>query len=420
MRPPVGAKVTISGDPVAPGIALPSPRAPGPRDDRLAPRTDDAPLPRPLRDAHSCQMDAPDNRRRPLRAPVGCGVTPAEDRGRGLLSATPQLDGPLRSGKLPGALLDVLLSGLGQSPSEIRLGPRVGEDACAISVQAGILVAATDPITLTSAAVARSAVIVNANDVAVMGVRPRWFLATVLLPPGSTGAEVRELFVSMHTTLAEVGATLVGGHTEITTAVTRPVVVGEMIGLAEDGRYLATGGARPGEAIVQIGRVPVEGATVLATEASALLAALDPVVRTAAEEAIEDPGISVVEAALAAAALGATSLHDLTEGGLVGGLHELAAAAGVSVRLNTEEILWFPPGVEVCLALGLDPMATLASGALIATFAADVASAAVASLVELGHVAALIGGTGPGGGVHDMSGSALACPERDEVARILG
>jgi hydrogenase maturation factor len=281
-------------------------------------------------------------------------------------------------------------------------------------------VAATDPITLTGGPVARSAVIVNANDVAVMGVRPRWFLATVLLPPGSTEADVRELFASMRTTLAEVGATLVGGHTEITTAVTRPVVVGEMIGLAEDGRYVTTGGANPGDAIVQIGPVPVEGATVLAIEASARLGALDPAVRQAAEEAIDDPGISVVEAALAAAQLGATSLHDLTEGGLLGGLHELAAAAALTVRLDAEQILWFSPGVEVCLALGADPMATLASGALIATFGADVATAAVASLEQLGHSASIIGSTASGGGVRDLSGSPLACPARDEVARILG
>jgi len=359
--------------------------------------------------------------------PHDCTVRPPRPRyhsvrwrGGGLLSAIPPPDHPLPIGKLPNSLLGQLFSDLGPRPSEIRLGPRIGEDACAISVPAGILVAATDPITLTGAAVARSAVIVNANDVAVMGVRPLWFLATVLLPPGSTETDVRELFASMFTTLAEVGATLVGGHTEITNAVTRPVVVGEMIGIAENGLYLATGGAGSGDAIVQIGPVPVEGATVLVTEAGPRLGAVDPAVREAAAEAIDDPGISVVEAALAAAELGATSLHDLTEGGLAGGLHELATAAGLALRVDVEAILWFSPGVEVCLVLGADPMATLASGALLATFGAGAGPAAVAALEELGHAASIIGSTGPGSGVSDLSGNALVCPERDEVARVLG
>src|SRR5579862_380288 len=129
---------------------------------------------------------------------------------------------PLPVGKLPAALLAEVLSGLGPLPTEVRLGPSIGEDACAIDVPRGVLVAATDPITLTAAEAARLAVIVNANDVAVTGVRPRWFLAAVLLPPGTTSTAVRELFAAMGAALIEVGATLVGGHTEVSAAVTRP------------------------------------------------------------------------------------------------------------------------------------------------------------------------------------------------------
>jgi hydrogenase maturation factor len=55
-----------------------------------------------------------------------------------------------------------------------------------------VLVAATDPITLTTQEIGRFSVSVNANDVAVMGVRPRWFLAVILLPLGTTEARVRE------------------------------------------------------------------------------------------------------------------------------------------------------------------------------------------------------------------------------------
>src|SRR5438876_6206890 len=138
-------------------------------------------------------------------------------------------DRPLPPGKLASGLLEQLLATLGPSPGEVRLGPALGEDACVLEVRDGILVAACDPITLTSARVGRYAVIVNANDVAVMGVRPCWFLVTVLLPVGSTEHQVHELFADMRDALAGLGVALVGGHTEVTAAVRQPVVVGQML-----------------------------------------------------------------------------------------------------------------------------------------------------------------------------------------------
>ena len=321
-------------------------------------------------------------------------------------------------GKLPVALVARLLEALGPWPAEVRVGPAVGEDACALDVPAGTLVAATDPITLTGRDVGRLAVTVNANDVAVMGVRPRWFLATVLLPVGATEADVEGVFAAMHAAVAEIGAVVVGGHTEVTAVVDRPVVVGQMLGVAEGGRVVSTAGARPGDVVVQVGPVPVEGAAVLASEAADRLGGLDPELRRAAAAAVDDPGVSVVAAALLAADLGATAMHDPTEGGLASGLHELAAA-GVGVQVDPSTVLWFEPGVEVCRALGANPWAVLASGALLATFAADDAAAAVDGLARRGHAVAAIGTVVAGGGVQDLAGQPVPWPARDEVARLL-
>ena len=326
---------------------------------------------------------------------------------------------PLDVGKLPGRMLDELLAALGDAPAEVRLGPALGEDACVIDVPEGALVVASDPITLTGAHVGRYAVIVNANDVAVTGARPRWFLATLLLPVGTTEDDVRDLFHDIHEALAEFDATLVGGHTEITTAVRQPVVVGQMLGVAARNRVITTGGARPGDVVVQIGAVPVEGAAVLATEAAASLGELEPALLHAAAGAVDDPGINVVAAALRAAELGATSLHDPTEGGLASGLHELAAAAGVRLTIDRSRVCWFEPGVVVCAALGLDPWATIASGSVLATFDRNDAEAAVVELRAQGHVAAVLGEVATGAGVHDTDGVAVPWPARDETARFL-
>lgn len=326
----------------------------------------------------------------------------------------------LPEGKVPVELLERALGGLPALPPEVRLGPKVGEDAAAIEVPDGTLVVATDPITLTSGDLARFSVIVNANDVAVTGARPRWFCAVMLLPPSSTEADVEALFEGLRGATVAAGVTLVGGHTEVTSAVTRPVVVGQMLGLAEPGRLVATGGLRLGDLIVQVGPAPVEGAAVLAREAVERLVGMDAAVLRAAASALEDPGISVVAPALLATELGATSLHDPTEGGLAAGLHEMAAASGVQVRVDREAVLWFEPGLALCRALGADPWGTLASGALLAGFPPEVADRALRALGEAGHAAAVIGEALEGAGVSDAEGRAIPWPERDEVARILG
>lgn len=326
---------------------------------------------------------------------------------------------PLAVGKLPVELLSRLLDSVGSWPSDVLLPPALGEDACALAVGDGALVVATDPITLTTSDLGRLAVIVNANDVAVCGVAPRWFLAAVLLPPGTAVDAVDDIFTSMHDALDDVGATLVGGHTEVTPAVNQPVIVGQMLGFATDGRFVTTGGARAGDVVVQVGLAPVEGAAVLAVEAADRLTALDPDVVEAARKGTTDPGISVVAAALAAASSGATALHDPTEGGLASGLHEVARAAGVRLRIDTEKVQWFEPGLRVCGVLAADPWATLASGALVATFPPDAAASAIDTLVTAGHLARAIGTAEPGAGVVDGTGHPIPWPERDELARLL-
>jgi len=327
---------------------------------------------------------------------------------------------PLRPGKLPPELLRDILANQPNLPSEVRLGPELGEDACAIDVPEGTLIAAADPITLTGSDVGAHAVLINANDVAVMGVRPRWFLAVMLLPAGTRECDVRALFDSMRTALEDVGATLVGGHTEVSDAVNQPIVVGQMMGFSADRRFVRTGGVRAGDSIVQAGFAPVEAAAVLAAEMDARLDAVDPNLLALAQQAVARPGISVVDAALIATDSGATALHDPTEGGLSAGLHELADASGIQIRVDEEAVLWFEPGCAVCGALGADPWGALASGALLAAFASDRAADAVRLLEDRGIPARVIGEAVPGSGVLQSDRTPLPIFAHDEVARVLG
>ena len=329
-------------------------------------------------------------------------------------------DKGLEIGKLPPSLLaEVLVTGR-PVPPELLLPPTVGEDAGVVAVRGGALIAASDPVTLTGQDVGAHAVLVNANDIAVMGARPRWFTATVLLPPGTTVAEVRALYRRMHEALAALDAVLVGGHVEITDAVRRTVVVGHMLGLREDGAFARTAALEPGQVVVQIGPAPVEGAAVLAAEARAQLAGR-VAAATLAEAAgsLADPGISVVDAALRATTLGASAMHDPTEGGLsAGALRDGRDRRRRADRLGRRRSL-VRAGPHARAGARDRPLGLLASGALLAAFPADAAGDALATLAAEGFACALIARAVAGSGVGFEAGAAVPRFARDELIRVV-
>lgn len=328
-------------------------------------------------------------------------------------------DAKLPSGKLPTALLSEVLQMDAPHPPELLLPPRLGEDAGVISLAGGALAVAGDPVTMTGADVGAHAVLVNANDIAVTGVRPRWFLATVLLPEGVSEADIRALYGGMRKMLERHDILLVGGHSEITSSVRQTVVSGHMLGYAPDGGFLSTADMRSGDVILQIGTAPVEGAAVLANEVTEAEKSVPPALWRAALNALDDPGICIIEPALRAAELGAHALHDPTEGGLSAGLYEMAEAGGLALQVDAEAVLWFEPGTSLCAALGADPWGALASGTLLAAFSVERAEAAGQALRHDGYLASAIAHTRPGAGVSLADGQALMRYERDEILRLL-
>ncbi len=270
-------------------------------------------------------------------------------------------------GKLPNqALARLLADHLEAEVPDILVGPAVGEDAAAIDLGDNCLVVANDPITFATEAIGHYVVHVNANDVATMGARPRWFLVTILLPPESTDAQVEEIFVDVSAACREVGAALCGGHTEICAGLEKPLLVGTMMGTVPSDKVLRTGAARPGDGVWCTKRVPLEATALLAREQPDWARGhLGPTRWRRCMDLLHDPGISVVKEALAAAAAGARSLHDPTEGGLATGLHELADAAGVGLEIDLGALPMDADGIALCSAAGVDPLGALASGALL-------------------------------------------------------
>ena len=300
----------------------------------------------------------------------------------------------MQAGKLPIDVLGRLLARVEITDPRVVLGPRAGEDAALIDFGDRYLVAKTDPITFASDLIGWYMVNVNANDIAVMGATPKWLLATLLLPEGTDEQRVTEIFQQLNLACSDLGITLVGGHTEITYGLDRPIAIGAMLGEVSKDRAVLSSGVRPGDALLLTKGIAVEGASILAREATdALLeAGVNKGTVEAAADGLNDPGISVVRDCQVALAAGEVhAMHDPTEGGLSGGLYELAAASGLGIEVEFEAILLLPECVAICEALKLDPLGLIASGALLAAVTPGDSAAIVEALCDEGIPASVIG-----------------------------
>jgi len=332
----------------------------------------------------------------------------------------------MKAGKLPGDILPRLIAGLPRRDARVVVGPGIGRDAAVIDAGGpNLLVAKSDPITFASDMIGRYAVNVNANDIACTGATPSWFLATILLPEDSTPELAESIFHQLQETCTELDIEIIGGHTEITIGLDRPIVAGAMLGEVERDRLVRPDGAGTGDALILTKGIAIEGTSVLAHEAADRLAALGvstDVLRSASEY-IHSPGISVVaEARAACDAVDVHAMHDPTEGGLATALYEMAEACGAGITIEASTINVLPETQVVCEAAGLDPMGLLASGSLLIAVADDDCDRAIRAIESAGIPARRLGTVAEeqaGVIMMDEEGTVVPRFVADEVARFL-
>jgi len=300
---------------------------------------------------------------------------------------------PYPTGKLPVKELDRLLTRYAREDKRVVVRPGIGRDATVISFLDRYLVAKTDPITFATDQIGWYVVHINANDVAVMGGIPRWFLATLLLPEGKTGPkEVEAIFAQISGACEELGVVLCGGHTEITHGLDRPIAVGQMLGEVEKAKLVVPDKAHPGDDILLTKGIAIEGTALIARERGELREHLGGEWMGRSRSLLKAPGISVVrEATIANEVAEVHAMHDPTEGGLATGLHELAYAAGVGLVVEMEKIFILPETALLCQELKLDPLGLIASGALLIVAPEGSSTKIIAGLKAQGIPASIIG-----------------------------
>jgi hydrogenase expression/formation protein HypE len=330
----------------------------------------------------------------------------------------------LGTGKLPPDLLrELVLGRLGTRRPETLVPAALGIDAAVIALDADwACVLTCDPITTATSGAGRLAVHVVCNDLAAMGAEPVGVLATLLLPSGIATAAIGELMADIDATARLLNVEVLGGHTEVAPGVSAPLVVMSGVGKARRERVLTAGGGRAGDALVLTKAAALEGTHVLASDLGSRLLELG--LSGSVLEAARGYGeeLSVVPEARLAVDMGATAMHDPTEGGVIGAVWEMAEASACGFHVAVAAIPVRSPTTEICAALGVDALRLIASGALL--IACGDGPAMVAGLVEHGIAAAQIGSlTPPETGrrlIHtDGHAETVESLGRDELYRVL-
>ncbi len=297
-------------------------------------------------------------------------------------------------GKLPPHLmLRYVYTRIGVRDPSVVIGPGIGEDAAVIDLGDGrVLVVHNDAITGAVELLGWLAVHIVSNDVAVTGARPRWFLMSLFLPEERAEELVDEIMKQVDSAAKELGMMVIGGHTETTPGLDRPIVGTTAIGITRKDMFVSTGGARAGDVVIMTKTAGIEGTAILCTDFVEELRR-----RGISEEVIERGRsfvkmVSVVREALLLAENGlATSMHDPTEGGVLGGLTEIAYASGKTIVVWEDRIPIAEETLAVAKALGVDPLKLISSGTLIATVPREKVEKALEILQSNGINATIIG-----------------------------
>ncbi|MFX1577773.1 MAG: AIR synthase family protein [Promethearchaeota archaeon] len=298
----------------------------------------------------------------------------------------------LPTGKVPPKILEkTVFPFLGAADSDVIHGPGIGRDAALVRVERKVIVATTDPITGAVQNIGAYVIHICANDIATFGIRPRWFLATILLPENAESHMLEKIMVSMHSAAESLNVSIIGGHTEVTPELKRPIIIGFMLGVSDHNQYVASTQAKSGNSIILTKGVAIEGTAILATEREKLLRErLGTELVTRAQQYVHK--ISVVPEAIKAMETGAvTAMHDPTEGGVANGLHELADASELGFIVDRSKLVIHEETTRICDLFDINPLNLIGSGAMLIAVEEKNAPKVIQILKEEGISASIIG-----------------------------
>lgn len=272
----------------------------------------------------------------------------------------------LPPGKIPVELLNkIVFKNLGAFRKEVVVGPKTGIDGAVLKIGDKNIIVSMDPVTGAIEKIGWLAVNVNANDVATFGVEPAFMFSCILLPENSDSKLIDKISSQINKAAKKIGISVVGGHCESTIGLGNPVVIGCIIGFTDNQNYITAANAKPGDKIILTKSAGIEGTAILASDKEELLNKKININQiTKAKNFYKE--ISVVrEALIAYKTGGVNAMHDPTEGGIIGGIHEMADASKLGVKIYKDKIPVRIETAKICKIFKINPLKLISSGALL-------------------------------------------------------
>jgi hydrogenase expression/formation protein HypE len=327
----------------------------------------------------------------------------------------------LEIGKLPPQMLERLIlnpisAGKIKRP-EVIIRPKTGEDCAALYMEEEYCVASTDPITGAQKEIGYLAVHINCNDIAASGATPIGIMLTLLLPKESTEEVIQEIMAGVQEATNELGIEILGGHTEITDAVNKPILSATAIGKTYKRNFISTGGAQIGQDIIMTKWAGLEGTAIISKDFERELKGRIPEEMLCKAQDMKG-FLSILPEARLAVEHGATALHDATEGGILGAVWEVADCSDTGIEVFLDKIPIKDETKTICKEAGISPYSLISSGTLvISTFDGE---DLVRKLKAEGIEAAIIGRITDGGKYFWENGKkqVLAQPVSDAIYQV--
>ncbi|MDX9889130.1 MAG: AIR synthase family protein [Anaerovoracaceae bacterium] len=270
----------------------------------------------------------------------------------------------LKTGKLESALLEELVfKNITWRRPEVLTRPGIGEDCAVIDFGNYECILSTDPITAAVKDIGRLAVHISCNDIAANGVEPLGLLLAIMLPEGTKKSEINEIMAQAGKASQELGVEIIGGHTEVTPAVTKPVIVSTAIGRGAKWSSQNAENMVPGDLVYVTKSVGLEGAGIISMDREEELK--DTLSREELEKAkgfIEL--VSVVREGVLAGKIGTNGMHDITEGGVLGSIWEMCQIAKMGAEIHVDKIPVEDVTKKICETFDIDYLRLISSGSM--------------------------------------------------------
>ncbi len=327
----------------------------------------------------------------------------------------------MENGKLPPVLLRKMLDKYtGYKREDVLLSGTVGEDCTFIDFGKEILVTSADPVTAAEKGIGKIAFNINMNDIATSGAEGIGLMLTILLPEGTPYSKLEEIMSEIHTEALKHRMQILGGHTEITDSVNRIVVSVCAMGRVKKGREILSTGLNPGDYLYVSKYLGIEGTLIILSDYSDRIRGISEKRKDELIEILEN-SLSVSEEGVAGEEVRVSSMHDVTEGGILGAVYEVTHGSSLGCEIIYENLPFMEETLTLSDELYLDPLRLISSGSMLISVSPERAGHLEKKFREKNIKLSLIGKCTDGKPwlIKNGEKTEILPPGKDEIYRLL-